>query len=316
MSRSVGLKKLQMTVKRLPSIAPITKAAYREEARRLAREALSEDIGNGDVTSALFGPEAQGTAFFLAKQSGVVSGMELVRAVFTHLDPNSRVTVKINDGQPFEKGDILAEVRAPVQVLLSGERVALNFLQRLSGVATVTRQFVDALGSGSAIRIVDTRKTTPLLRIVEKAAVVHGGGSNHRMRLDDMAMIKNNHVDRAGGVAEAVEALRATGFFDRKPPLPLCIEARTANEALAAVHAGADIILLDNMSPAQAGQCAEQIASHAGEQNMERPLIEVSGGMTLAKIRRYRGLPIDRISVGALTHSAPALDIALRMKIR
>lgn len=295
--------------------AAIRREAYLQECRRLAREALAEDIGTGDVTSALFGPDARGTAWFLAKQDGVVSGMELVRAVFRELDPSARLTVRIRDGEAFRKGDILAEVKAPVRVLLSGERVALNFLQRLSGVATMTRRFVEALGPDSPIAIVDTRKTTPLLRLVEKQAVVHGGGRNHRMRLDDMAMIKNNHVDRAGGVAEAVEALRATGFFDRTPPIPLCIEARTVDEALAAVDAGADIVLLDNMSPAQAGRCAKAIAQRARRARKPRPLIEVSGGMTLKKVAGYRGLPIDRISVGALTHSAPALDIALRMKL-
>ncbi len=298
----------------IPSAAA-ARRTYLDEARRLAEAALAEDIGAGDVTSGLFGPEERGEAFFLAKEDGVASGMELVRAVFAALEPAARVAVRVGDGEAFRRGDTLAEVRGAVRTLLTGERVALNFLQRLSGVATLTRRFVDALGPGSSIAVLDTRKTTPLLRIVEKAAVVHGGGRNHRMRLDDMAMIKNNHIDRAGGVAEAVSALGETGFFRRKPSIPLCIEARTPQEALAAADAGADIVLLDNMTPAQAGRCAGQVAEHAAANGIPRPLIEISGGITLGRIGRYKGLPIDRISVGALTHSAPALDISLRMKL-
>lgn len=293
--------------------AGFTREQYLAEIRRVVRGALDEDLGTGDVTSAMFNPAHRACGRFLAKQDGVVSGMEAVRAVFAHLDSTTTIEVRRQDGEEFCRGEILVQVTAPARVLLSGERVALNLLQRLSGVATMTRRFVSALGSGSPIQVLDTRKTTPLLRLLEKAAVVHGGGRNHRMRLDDMAMIKNNHVDGAGGVLQAVAALRSSGFFDRRPPVPLCIEARNQNEALQAVDAGADIVLLDNMPPRQAGRCAEAIALRAAQRGIRRPLIEVSGGITLARIGRYRDLPIDRISIGALTHSAPALDISLRI---
>ena len=292
-------------------------AAYLREAKALAAAALAEDVGRGDVTTAMFAPDARGTAVFLAKQAGVVSGLEVAKAVFRHMSPGARFTVLMADGTAFSAGDILAEVRAPMRALLTGERVALNFLQRLSGVATMTARHVAAAGDpaagpDAAVKIVDTRKTTPLLRLLEKTAVRHGGGHNHRMRLDDMAMLKNNHIDRAGSVAAAMQALRAAGFDQRRTPL--AIEARDPAETAAAVEAGADLVLLDNMTPAQAAKCAALAARRAAERNLPAPQVEVSGGITLATIARYARIPgVHRISVGALTHSAPAIDISFRI---
>ena len=236
-----------------------------------------------------------------------------MEAVFSRLAPTSRVRFYKKDGEVFRAGEILGEVSAPLSALFAGERVALNFLQRLSGVATLTAKYVSALGSKSKARIYDTRKTTPLLRLLEKEAVVHGGGSNHRFGLFDMAMLKNNHIDAGGGVAAAVGKLRKSGFFRRRPRLKLCIEARTAHEALAAAAASADIVMLDNMTSRQMRHCANLIAAESKRLRIARPQIEVSGGITPAKIAALRALPIDRISVGAITHSAPAIDISFRI---
>jgi nicotinate-nucleotide pyrophosphorylase (carboxylating) len=294
------------------------KYSTRLEVRRLLRDtvnrALEEDLGPGDVTSAFFGPSARGRAFFLARQDGVVSGMEAAREVFRQLDRSCRFEVLVADGCAFRKGTVLARVEARVAALLSGERTALNLLQQLSGVATLTRRFVKALGRNRHTGIYDTRKTTPLLRVLEKQAVMHGGGRNHRMGLFDMAMLKNNHIDAAGGVAAAVRRLAETGFYARKPRLQLCIEARDSREALEAMAARADILMLDNMGPSEVRETVKLVRAGARALNLPVPSIELSGGVTLKRMAQLRALPVDRISVGALTHSAPAVDISMRLE--
>ncbi len=281
--------------------------------RNIIRMALEEDSGTGDLTSCIFPRSARGKAFLLAKADGILSGCALVDAVFQNLSRTVKVTWKVKEGKAFKAGDHLAEITGPMTALLQGERVALNFLQHMCGIATLTRQFVDIVGtSKSAPGIYDTRKTTPLLRAFEKKAVADGGGKNHRFALYDMAMLKNNHIDAAGGVSEAVQKLVDNGFYDRRPRLGLCIEARTREEAVEATWCGADIIMLDNMSPATIRKAAEDVAREAKAMKAPVPDLEISGGITLKNLARYAKLPVQRISVGALTHSAPALDISMR----
>ncbi|MGI8907844.1 MAG: carboxylating nicotinate-nucleotide diphosphorylase [Candidatus Sumerlaeaceae bacterium] len=273
--------------------------------------ALAEDIGPGDVSAAIFSDSEAGKAHFLAKQNGILSGNAIVNEVFSQLSPAAKVRWRIRDGEAFTKGMVLGEVSGPFAILLQGERVSLNFLQRMSGIATLTNQFVQALGPAGNIGIYDTRKTTPLLREFEKQAVVHGGGQNHRFGLYDMAMLKNNHIDAAGGVASAVARLHENGFFDPRSRRHLCIEARDLAEALDALSNRADIVMLDNMPPRKIREVVAKIETRARQLRRPMPQIEVSGGITLKNIRNYSRLPIDRISVGAITHSAPSLDIAL-----
>ncbi len=281
---------------------------------KIVELALAEDIGPGDLTSQIFAHETRPRrAIFLAKQAGVLSGSEVVREVFHQLDPSSRVRMRIRDGQEFRAGDELLEVRANLVALLSGERTALNFLQRLSGIATLTRAYVNALGPKSSIGIYDTRKTTPLLRALEKKAVCDGGGRNHRFGLFDMVMLKNNHIDAAGSVSAAVAELVARGVFAASPRPALCIEARNLEEALEAVSAGADIVMLDNLDLKSIRAIVRKIEAFAKQLGRQMPEVEVSGGVTIEDVKRLRRLPIQRISVGRLTHSAPAIDISMRI---
>jgi nicotinate-nucleotide pyrophosphorylase (carboxylating) len=289
------------------------------QLNRLVEAALKEDLGKGDPTSAILPERPPRRAVMLAKQAGVVSGIHVARAVFKHLDPHCRVYVHFEDGEEFRPGDELLEVLASLPVLLTGERTALNFIQQLSGVATLTAQYVKAMGlkasEADRVTVRDTRKTVPGLRVLQKAAVVHGGGHNHRMRLDDMVMLKNNHVDALGSITKAVEALKASGWGSGKHRLPICIEVRNQKEAkeAASQEPMPDIIMLDNMSPDQVLKAATMIGELAKKRGVDRPQLEVSGGITLETIGAYAKLPIDRISVGALTHSAPAVDIAFRI---
>lgn len=273
--------------------------------------ALAEDIGCGDVSSAIFSGKEKAQARFIAKQSGVLSGTDLIKEVFCQLSPSIKVRLLKKDGERFAPKDVLAEVEGPLPLLLTGERLALNFLQQLSGVATLTRQFVDALPKDSPVGIYDTRKTVPLMRMLQKRAVVHGGGRNHRYGLDDMAMLKNNHIDAAGGVANAIARLRDSQRGSRKR-VPVCIEARDLEEASQALVAGADIIMLDNMNARQVKSAVARLRALAQDKRLTMPQIEISGGITLKNLGTYANLPIDRISVGALTHSAPAVDISMR----
>jgi nicotinate-nucleotide pyrophosphorylase (carboxylating) len=264
----------------------------------IVRAAFTEDLP--DITSeAIFSPGDRGSARFLVKGEGVLAGLAVVETVFRMLDPAAEVVLKAEDGTRVRKGDIVAEVRATVIALLSGERTALNLMQRASGIATMTRRFVDAV-EGTRAKIYDTRKTAPGLRALDKYAVAAGGGENHRIGLHDMFLVKNNHIDRAGSIAAAVERIRA-----RKMPQKIMVEVRDMRELEEALALTPDFILLDNMNP---GQLREAVERTAG-----RVPLEASGGITLETVRGVAETGVDRISVGALTHSVTALDISMRI---
>jgi nicotinate-nucleotide pyrophosphorylase (carboxylating) len=261
--------------------------------------ALMEDMPGGDITSESMVPAAAvSEAVFLAKEDGVLAGMPVARRVFEKVDPSVEIVEEAGDGAPFRKGDILARLKGPTIALLKGERTALNFLQRLSGTATATRRFVDAV-AGTKARILDTRKTTPGLRLLEKYAVRMGGGTNHRLSLSDMVLIKDNHLRHVGSVAEAVRRARAAA----KPGVRVEVEAADIGQVREALAAGADVIMLDNMP---LDTMREAVALAAG-----RVPLEASGNMTLDRVRAVAGTGVDLISVGALTHSARAVDISL-----
>jgi nicotinate-nucleotide pyrophosphorylase len=267
---------------------------------------LAEDIGRGDLTtSSTVDPEVRGIGRFLAKEYLVVCGIEVAEAVFLHLDSEiSEIEATVNEGDEVEEGTVFATLKGYADVLLTGERVALNILQRMSGVATLTRQFVRAVEGTGAV-IVDTRKTTPGLRLLEKYAVTVGGGRNHRMGLDDGVLIKDNHIALAGGITEAVTAAKQKIGHLHK------IEVEITNWAQLreAIEAGADIVMLDNQTPEEAAKLVEM------SRNLNPSvLIEASGGMELDKVRSYAEAGVDLISVGRLTHSAKAVDISFKIQ--
>lgn len=276
----------------------------REIVSRAVAAALAEDRVFEDVTTlAVVEPRLNGVARFLAKESGVLAGLDVALETFRQVDEKCELRRLLRDGGRFEKGTVVAEGRGPVRALLQGERVALNFLQRLSGTATLTRRFVDAVAGTRAV-ILDTRKTTPGLRDMEKYAVRCGGGTNHRRDLAVMAMIKDNHreaMDRRGWtLAEGVAAIRS-----RTPGVPVEVEIDSLDELEAALAAGPEWVLLDNMALAE---MAEAVRRTAG-----RAKLEASGGVTLETVRAIAETGVDAISVGALTHSARALDISLEL---
>jgi len=280
-----------------------------EELDALLRAALAEDVGAGDVTSTTVVPAelvARGT--LVAKATGVVAGLAAFVRVFELLDGRVRATWLASDGDPVEPGRTLVVLEGPARTLLAGERTALNVVQHLSGVATLTARFVERAGPGVAI--LDTRKTLPGLRRLEKLAVRAGGGLNHRMGLWDEAMIKNNHVDLARrSLAELVGELRRA----HGPGLRITAEARDRAEALAAVEGGADVVLLDNLDPPSLARLVPELRRAA--ESRGRPVrLEASGGIDLGTVAAFAASGIDRISVGALTHSAPALDLSLRLE--
>jgi nicotinate-nucleotide pyrophosphorylase (carboxylating) len=262
--------------------------------------ALDEDVGPGDVTTAATVPAgARARARITQKQPGVLFGLAAAEAVFRALDADVRIERLAPEGEWREGGPVL-EIEGAAAALLTAERTALNLLQRLSGVATLTARYVEAI-AGTGARILDTRKTTPGLRALEKAAVVAGGGTNHRAGLYDAILIKENHAAMAGGVAAAVAAARAAA-----PDVPLEVECRTVEEVDAALAAGAPRLLLDNMAPAELRAVVERVAGRAE--------LEASGGVTLETVREIAGTGVDFVSVGALTHSAPALDLSLLLE--
>ena len=264
----------------------------------IVRSAFAEDLP--DITSeAIFEPSDRGSARFLVKGTGVLAGLAVVETVFRMLDPTAEVVLKMKDGEAVRPGDIVAEVNATVIALLSGERTALNLMQRASGIATATRRYVDAV-AGTKAKIHDTRKTAPGLRALDKYAVKAGGGQNHRLGLHDLFLIKNNHVDRAGSITAAVTRIR-----EKKMPQQIMVEVRNRAELEEALGLQPDFILLDNMSP---DELREAVALTAG-----RVPLEASGGITLETIRTVAETGVDRISVGALTHSVTALDISMRI---
>ena len=269
------------------------------EFDEIIRAALREDMPEGDVTSeSIILPAALSEAILLAKEDGILAGLPVVRRVFEVLDKNTEFHPEFEDGASFQKDAVLARLKGPTISLLKGERTALNFLQRLSGIATATRRFVDAV-AGSKTRILDTRKTTPGLRRLEKYAVRMGGGQNHRLGLSDMVLIKDNHIRHVGTITEAIRRARAKAAQGMKVE----VEVATVDEACQALAAHPDIVMLDNMS-------LEDMRKVAGIYAGRVP-IEVSGSVTLERAREIAAIGVDFISVGALTHSARALDISL-----
>jgi nicotinate-nucleotide pyrophosphorylase (carboxylating) len=268
--------------------------------RDLVRRALEEDVRDGDITTTATVPaEAQANGIFLAKADCVVAGLDVAFEVFRQVDASVQTHARCGDGDRVGAGSVIADVHGHARALLIAERTALNILQRLSGIATVARRFVDA--SGGQITILDTRKTTPTLRALEKYAVRCGGASNHRAGLYDAILIKDNHIRLAGGVAKAVARARAY-----RPEVAVEIEAETVDQADAALVAGADIVLADNMSVEQ----IRQVVKHA----RGRAKVEISGGVTLERIPELASTGADFVSVGALTHSAPAIDISFEIE--
>ncbi|MBV8517596.1 MAG: carboxylating nicotinate-nucleotide diphosphorylase [Acidobacteria bacterium] len=268
------------------------------ELERIVRTAFAEDLP--DITSeAIFAPSDRGAAKFLMKAEGVIAGLAAIETVFRLLDESARVRLHAEDGDAVAPGDVIAEVEASVIALLSGERTALNLLQRASGIATATRRYVDAV-RGTRARIYDTRKTAPGLRMLDKEAVRAGGGENHRIGLHDMFLVKNNHVDRAGSITAAVQRIRA-----KQMPQPIMVEVRNRKELDEALAQTPDFILLDNMSHDEMCEAVERTAG--------RVPLEASGGITLDTIRAVAETGVDRISIGALTHSVTALDISMRI---
>jgi nicotinate-nucleotide pyrophosphorylase (carboxylating) len=264
-------------------------------------QALAEDVGPGDVTSETVVPAgAIARARIDQKQPGVVFGLQVAEAVFRTVDPALRWHTHVRDGSYRESG-LVAEVAGPARSLLTGERTALNFLQRLSGVATLTARYVAAV-AGTNARILDTRKTTPGMRVLEKEAVAAGGGTNHRAGLYDAILVKENHAALAGGVGEATRLALAAA---QERGIPVEVECATIEEVRAALEAGIDRILLDNMS-------LDELRA-AVELNAGRALLEASGGVNLETVRGIAETGVDFISVGALTHSAPALDLSLTL---
>lgn len=269
-------------------------------ADKFIRLALEEDINSEDVTTnSVMSEYKKGEVQLICKEDGIIAGLSVFERVFTILDPETKVAFEVKDGDEVKKGQLLATVMGDVRVLLSGERTALNYLQRMSGIATYTNTVAKML-EGTKTTLLDTRKTTPCMRIFEKYAVKVGGGSNHRYNLSDGVLLKDNHIDAAGGVKEAVAAAKAYAPFVRK------IEVETENLDMVreAVEAGADIIMLDNMTP---DEMAEAIRIIDG-----RAETECSGNITKENIKKITELGVDYVSSGALTHSAPILDISLK----
>jgi len=272
--------------------------------RALIEAALAEDVGRGDITTQLTVPaNRRATATIVAKEDGVLAGAPLVDRIFAILGADDvRITHHVDDGAAFTKTTTLTSLEGSAEALLVGERTALNFLQQLSGIAALTRRYVEAV-KGTKARVVDTRKTTQGLRVLQKYAVRMGGGANHRMGLDDGVLIKDNHITAAGGVAAAVRAARAGAPHT----LRIQVECAALAQVDEALGAGADAILLDNMSVANLAAAVRHIAG--------RVVVEASGGVTLANIRAIADTGVDVISVGALTHSAPAIDLSMKIRV-
>ena len=266
----------------------------------LVRLALEEDIGSGDVTTRVCVPDSQNArGVFLAREPLIVAGLQLLSEIFAQRGGVTELSLRKHDGDRCDPGDTIAAVSGPARTLLECERVALNFLQRLSGVATVARRFAEAV-EGTGCRVLDTRKTTPGMRLLEKHAAAAGGVLNHRMGLYDAILIKNNHIAAAGGVRQAVEQAHSAG-------LPIEIEVRTREELTEALDSGATHILLDNLTPAEARDWIREIRGRA--------TVELSGGITLENVRAYAETGANFVSSGAITHSARAMDISFRLEL-
>ena len=269
----------------------------------MVSRALKEDVGSGDLTTKLLGTGgAPARAAIVAHDSGVLFGIELARRVFRQLDRRVIFNAVVEDGRKFSAGQVVARLQGPAGPILAGERVALNFVQRLSGIATLTAAFV-ARADNITVTILDTRKTTPGLRSLEKAAVKAGGGENHRLGLYDGVMIKDNHKRLCGGIAEAVKRVQE----NRSRGVPIYAEAETVAEAEEAAVAGADVVMLDNFDPDGASDACLAVNGRAA--------VEVSGGVTLSNVAAYARTGATRISVGTLTHSAPAIDFSMEVEV-
>ena len=274
-------------------------AVATDTVERVVHAALAEDIGAGDVTTdATIPADAVGVADLLVKEAGVVCGVRVAETTFRALDPDIRFEALASDGDFVEPPAVVARISGSERAILTGERVALNFLGRLSGIATLTRRYVDAL-EGTGTTVLDTRKTTPGLRELEKYAVACGGGRNHRFGLDDAVLVKDNHLRAAGSVPAAVELVRAA------TALPIELECDTLDQVAEALAVGVDAILLDNMSLDQLREAVDLTGGRAR--------LEASGGVTLDTIRAIAETGVDEISVGALTHSARSLDVSLEL---
>ena len=270
------------------------------QADKLIRMALQEDITSEDVsTNAVMRSAVKGTVDLIAKEDGIIAGLDVYARVFQILDEKTEISFNFKDGEAVKKGDLLGTVTGDIRVLLSGERVALNYLQRMSGIATYTKQ-VSKLLEGSKVTLLDTRKTTPNCRVFEKYAVRIGGGCNHRYNLSDGVLLKDNHIGAAGSVAKAVAMAKEYAPFVRK----IEIEVETMEQVKEAVEAGADFIMLDNMTPEMMKEAVELIAGRAQT--------ECSGNITKENIAKILETGVDFVSSGALTHSAPILDISMK----
>lgn len=266
----------------------------------LILSALEEDITSEDVsTNSVMQTATMGEVDLICKEDGILCGVQVFSRVFTLLDEKTEVELYVEDGETITKGQLIGKIRGDIRVLLSGERTALNYLQRMSGVATYTAKMVKML-EGTGIKLLDTRKTTPNNRIFEKYSVRVGGGNNHRYNLSDGVLLKDNHIGAAGGVKEAVAMAKAYAPFVRK----IEVEVETFDQVKEAVEAGAHIIMLDNMSTEQLKEAIDYI-DHRAE-------VEVSGNVTAENIARLKGLGVDYVSSGALTHSSPILDLSLK----
>ena len=266
--------------------------------------ALAEDLGlAGDITTdSVIAPEMTASGVFAARKPGTIAGLDLTAAAFRQLDPTTQLDIFVPDGSSVEAGAVVARVSGSARALLTGERVALNFLGRLSGIATLTRRYVDAV-AGTRAHIVDTRKTTPGLRAFEKYAVRAGGGMNHRIGLFDAVLIKDNHIAVAGGIGQAIAAARARAGHMVK----IEIEVDTLDQLREALQHRIDAVLLDNMTPAQLAEAVREVDG--------RVITEASGGVNLETVRAIAEAGVDLISIGALTHSAPVLDLGLDVEI-
>lgn len=268
--------------------------------RGIVRRALAEDLGWGDVTTeATVDANTRAKGTIVVKSLCVLAGIEIAAEAFRQLDPAVQITFRHHDGDCCQPGAIAAEVRGSAALMLTAERTALNFVQRLSGIATLTRKFVDAAAGG--VTILDTRKTTPTLRALEKYAVRAGGGSNHRSGLDDAILIKDNHVRLAGGVTEAIRRMKAAN-----QEMPIEVEAQSLSDVDAAIQAGVDTILLDNLSIEDTRLAVTRIAGRAK--------IEISGGVSVERMPEIARTGADYVSIGALTHSAPAADLSFEIE--
>jgi nicotinate-nucleotide pyrophosphorylase (carboxylating) len=280
-----------------------TKITLPPEITHCVQRALDEDIGTGDATSKrIIPPGARLQAQIIAKQDGMVAGLDVAGETFRQVDANIRFEPQVDEGQRVVNGDLLAVVSGPASAVLTAERVALNFIGRMSGIATITRQFAEAVAGNKAV-ILDTRKTAPGLRLVDKLAVRRGGGQNHRMGLYDMILIKENHIDFAGSLPEAVHRARK-GNSD----LEIEVETRTLEDVQACVDLGVERILLDNMTLEQMRAAVELVAGRAK--------LEASGNVDIARVRQIADTGVDYISIGALTHSVKVFDVSMKNVVR